>query len=89
VAWAYAFNGTVRASGEVLDRMLAVFEDCDAPIDFVAESDVSFVVGSAVKHPYPLVLGAYSVHTSPAALEIGEAGIARVGARLRAEGRIG
>jgi hypothetical protein len=41
-----------------------------------------------VKHPHPLVLGSYSVHTSPEALEIGEAGIARIGARLREQGRI-
>jgi hypothetical protein len=35
------------------------------------------------------VLGDYSVHTSEQALEIGEAGIERIGAKLRAEGRIG
>jgi redox-sensitive bicupin YhaK (pirin superfamily) len=88
VAWAYAFDGAVRTAGRVLDRTLAVFDECDAPVEFLADSDVSFVVGTAVKHPYPLVLGHYSVHTSPQALEIGEAGIARIGARLRAEGRI-
>lgn len=89
VAWAYAFDGTVHASGQSLERTLAVFQECDAPIDFVAGSDTSFVVASAAKHPYPLVLGYYSVHTSPEALAIGEAGIARIGQRLRAEGRIG
>jgi redox-sensitive bicupin YhaK (pirin superfamily) len=89
VAWAYAFDGAVHSSGQLLDRTLAIFEECDAPIDFVAGSDTGFVVGSAVKHPYPLVLGAYSVHTSPEALAIGEAGIARIGARLQAQGRIG
>jgi redox-sensitive bicupin YhaK (pirin superfamily) len=88
VAWAYAFDGTVRASGNALNKTLAVFADCDAPIDFVAETDVGFALGSAPKHPYPLVLGNYSVHTSANALEAGEANIARIGERLRAQGRI-
>jgi redox-sensitive bicupin YhaK (pirin superfamily) len=87
IAWTYAFDGIVRASGRPLERELAVFAECDAPIDFVAEGDAGFVVASAVKHPHPLVLGSYSVHTSPEALEIGEAGIARIGARLREQGR--
>jgi redox-sensitive bicupin YhaK (pirin superfamily) len=89
VAWAYAFDGIVQASGERLEKTLAVFADCDAPIEFVATTDTGFAVASAVKHPYPLVLGAYSVHTSAAALEQGEARIARIGEQLYAEGRIG
>jgi redox-sensitive bicupin YhaK (pirin superfamily) len=89
VAWTYAFDGAVRVGDRVLERSLAVFEESDAPIEFVAETDVGFAVASAVKHPYPLVLGDYSVHTSAQALEIGEAGIERIGAKLRAEGRIG
>jgi redox-sensitive bicupin YhaK (pirin superfamily) len=89
VAWAYAFDGAVRASGQTLARTLAVFEESDAPIDFVAETDTGFAIGSAAKHPYPLVLGYYSVHTSPEALALGEAEIARIGQRLRAEGRLG
>ncbi len=34
-------------------------------IDFVARGDTSFVLGSAAKHPHELVMGHYSVHTSP------------------------
>ncbi|MEJ6022279.1 pirin family protein [Ramlibacter sp. PS4R-6] len=89
VAWAYAFDGVVHASGEPLEKTLAVFAECDAPIDFIAETDAGFAVASAVKHPYPLVLGYYSVHTSAQALAEGEARIARIGEQLRAEGRIG
>jgi len=48
----------------------------------------SFVLGSAVKHPHPLVLGYYSVHTSSAALREGEARIQKIGMRLREEGRL-
>jgi hypothetical protein len=35
-------------------------------------------LGTAVKHPHPLVCGDYSVHKSEQALAIGEAGIRRV-----------
>ena len=67
---------------------LAVFEESGAAIDVVARGDTSFVLGSAVKHPHELVMGHYSVHTSKAALDQGEAEIRRIGARLRQEGRL-
>ena len=88
VAWAYAFDGAVHVSGTTLDKTLAVFETCDVPIDFVAETDVGFALGAAAKHPYPLVLGSYSVHTSAEALEAGEANIVRIGRELRKQGRL-
>ena len=50
-------------------------------IDFVAEGDTRFVLGSAVPHPHELFLGNYSVHTSEAALRQGEAEIVRIGRR--------
>jgi len=46
------------------------------------------VLGSAIKHPHELVMGYYSVHTTPAALAQGEAEIKRIGARLKQEGRL-
>jgi hypothetical protein len=48
------------------------------------DADVSteFVLGSAMPHPHPLVLGHYSVHTSPTALADGEAGSRAVRERL-------
>jgi len=78
-----AGDGEPVAAGE-----LAVFEESGAAIDFVAQGDASFVLGSAVKHPHELVMGHYSVHTSQAALDQGEAEIRRIGARLREEGRL-
>jgi hypothetical protein len=53
-----------------------------------AEVDTDFVLGSAVPHPHPLVLGHYSAHTSPSALADGEAGIRAVRERLGAAGRL-
>ncbi|PLC04883.1 hypothetical protein CY658_13810 [Variovorax sp. RO1] len=67
---------------------LAVFEESDAALDVVAQGDTAFVLGSAVPHPHELVMGHYSVHTSRATLDQGEAEIRRIGAKLREEGRL-
>lgn len=85
VAWVAVSRGRLQ-SAELLDQgELAVYEPSEAPINFRAIGDAEFVLGSAVPHPHPLVLGSYSVHTSGEALRKGEEGIRRVGARLRAE----
>lgn len=76
IAWLALNSGRLRTAGVVLERELAVFEEGSAPIDLVAEGAVELVIGSAAKHPYPLVTGYYSVHTSEAALAEGEATIA-------------
>jgi len=60
-----------------------VFEEGDGAIDFVAEGETEFVLGSAAKHPHDLVTGYYSVHTSDAALAQGETEIERIGTQLR------
>jgi len=67
---------------------LAVFDSSNAAIDFHAEVDTEFVLGSAAPHPHELVLGTYSVHTSPAALRAGERRIGEIQARLRTQGRL-
>jgi hypothetical protein len=63
---------------------VAIFEEGDAPLDFVARGATEFVLGSAPRHPHPLVTGYYSVHTNAAALVRGEQEIERIGAHLRA-----
>lgn len=93
VAWLAISAGSLVAgdfdSGAPLHTgELAVFDESGQAIDVVARGDTSFVLGSAVKHPHELVTGYYSVHTSKAALEQGEAEIKRIGARLRSEGRL-
>jgi redox-sensitive bicupin YhaK (pirin superfamily) len=88
VAWTHVHQGALLVAGERLQGELAVFEESEAALDFIAEGDADFIVASAVKHPHDLVLGHYSVHTSHAALERGEAGIARIGRKLVASGRI-
>lgn len=88
VAWVAVKAGRLNAGGSVGAGELVVFERSDQAIDFVAQDDTAFVLGSAVKHPHDLVTGHYSVHTSKAALAQGEAEIRRLGTRLRQEGRI-
>jgi hypothetical protein len=67
-----------------IGRELAVFEEGEAALEFVAEGATEFVLGSAVKHPHDLVTGYYSVHTNAAALAQGEQEIQRIGKQLRA-----
>lgn len=62
----------------VLERELAVFAPGDGAIALRAEGNVELVIGSAAPHPYPLVSGYYSVHTSSAALAEGERRIAEL-----------
>jgi len=88
VAWIAVHRGKL-ATPEIVDRgELAVFEESNAALEFEALEDTGFVLGSAIKHPHELALGMYSVHTSQRALDQGEAKIAEIGKRLRAEGRL-
>ena len=88
VAWLAVDRGRLIASESVESGEVAVFEESNGAIELRAEGATSFVLGSAIKHPHPLVLGHYSVHTSAAALARGEAEIRRIGSRLSAAGRL-
>jgi redox-sensitive bicupin YhaK (pirin superfamily) len=88
VAWLSVDKGRLRSSETIHAGQLAVFQESAGAIELQADGVTSFVIGSAIKHPYPLVLGNYSVHTSAEALAQGEAEIERIGQRLRAEGRL-
>ena len=84
VAWAAAGSGTLAVGEALLEREVAVFDEGGGALLFMARGDTEFVLGSAAKHPYPLVTGMYSVHTSAAALVQGENEIGRIGSQLRA-----
>ncbi len=88
VAWVSVYEGELWTPEAVAPGTLAVFEESNAAIDFIANGDTSFVLGSAVKHPHDLVTGSYSVHTNRNALDRGEAEIRRIGAVLRTSGRL-
>ena len=86
VAWIAVHEGAVAVGEKITTGELAVFEESEGPIHFEALSDTGFILGSAVKHPYDLVTGRYSVHTNAPALEEGERNIALIGRRLHNQG---
>ncbi|WP_421589619.1 pirin family protein [Rahnella aceris] len=88
VAWVALATGRLTTDESLEAGELVVFEPSSEVIDFVAQEDASFVLGSAVPHPHDLVLGYYSVHTSKEALARGEAGIKLIGQELQKAGRL-
>jgi redox-sensitive bicupin YhaK (pirin superfamily) len=83
VCWVALSRGSLAVPERVEAGELVVFEPSNEAIDFSAEADTEFVLGSATSHPYELALGNYSVHTSPASLQAGERRIAEIQARLQ------
>ena len=67
---------------------LVIFEESSADLAIQADNAARLVLGSAIKHPHPLVLGRYSVHTSAEALSAGEQEIVRIGSEAAGAGLI-
>ena len=88
VAWLAVSQGAVRVGESVSAGELVIFEESGADLAIYAESSARFVLGSAIKHPHPLVMGRYSVHTSAEALRAGKREIVRIGGELAAAGTI-
>ena len=86
VTWLASHEGTLATPERISTGELAVFEESDRPIEFEALTDAGFVLGSAVKHPYDLVTGHYSVHTNVESLRIGEKNISDLGRHLHNQG---
>jgi redox-sensitive bicupin YhaK (pirin superfamily) len=88
VAWIALATGRLATPELVYAGELALFERSNEAIDFFAETDTEFVLGSAAPYPHDLVLGSYSVHTSPSSLQKGEKNISEIQTRLIREGRL-
>jgi redox-sensitive bicupin YhaK (pirin superfamily) len=88
VLWLAMGKGRVSAQDTLEHGEIVVFELGEAAVEFVAQDDAEFVIGSAVPHPHELVLGYYSVHTSRRALQIGEAHIQHIHRSLIEQGRL-
>ncbi len=86
VLWIASHQGTDSTPSEISAGEAMVFEESGQAVEFVAVSDTAFILGSAVKHPYELVTGYYSVHTTAAALRQGEKNISTIGRRLHNQG---
>jgi redox-sensitive bicupin YhaK (pirin superfamily) len=88
VLWVAIASGVLSAPEKLRHGELAAFEPSNEAVEFEALADTEFVLGSAAPHAHDLVLGYYSVHTSPAALRNGEAHILSIKGRLIQEGRL-
>jgi redox-sensitive bicupin YhaK (pirin superfamily) len=88
VLWVALSKGVVSVPDQLHAGDLAAFESSNDAIEIEARSDTEFVLGSAAPHEHDLVLGHYSVHTSPDALRNGEGRISAIRARLVQEGRL-
>jgi redox-sensitive bicupin YhaK (pirin superfamily) len=88
VAWVSLSAGRIRVPETVEAGELAIFEPSNDAIDVSADADTEFVLGSAAPHAHELVLGQYSVHSSPARLQAAERRIREIQHRLQGEGRL-
>ena len=87
VAWVAVAEGAL-SGGELSSGELVIFEPGDAPItvEGAEGTGATFVIASAVPHPYELHLGAYSAHTTADALAAGERNLRELKKRLDARG---
>ena len=88
VLWIAVGKGAVTAQQAVERGEIVVFDSGREAVEFAAQTDAEFVLGSAVPHDHELVLGYYSVHTSTEALQQGEAHIQAIRRRLVQQGRL-
>ena len=88
VAWIAIAEGALAGRERLSNGELVIFEPGEGTVTFEAAESTraTFVVGSAVPHPYTLHLGAYSVHTSADALMAGERNLRELKKRLDATG---
>jgi redox-sensitive bicupin YhaK (pirin superfamily) len=88
ILWIAVGKGKVRVPERIRHGALAVFAQGNEPVEFIAEAETEFVLGSAVPHPHDLVTGRYSVHTSQEALAQGERRIRELHQDLVQAGRL-
>jgi hypothetical protein len=88
VLWIAVGKGKVRVPERIRHGAVAIFEPGNGPVEFVAEAETEFVLGSSAPHPHDLVTGRYSVHTSEDALVQGERHIRELHRELVRSGRL-
>jgi len=88
VLWTAVAKGSILVPNELQQGELVAFKSSNAALEFEAQSDAEFVLGSAVPHDYDLVLGSHSVHTSVEALREAETRISEIQTRLIQQGKL-
>lgn len=80
VAWAFVFDGNAMVQGEAAGREVLLFSP-QGDIEIRALGNpAQVIVGTAVRHPHPLVIGPSSVHTTRASLDKGHQRIRAIAA---------
>ena len=69
-----------------LREELAVLERGEGAVTIETIEPTRLLLGTAVRHNHPLILGSHSVHTSREALAAGLEGIASIRQRLQTNG---
>jgi redox-sensitive bicupin YhaK (pirin superfamily) len=82
VLWTAVGKGSILVPDELQQGELVAFKSSKTLLEFKAQSEAEFVLGSAVPHDYALVLGSHSVHTSIEALREAETRISEIQTRL-------
>ena len=88
VLWTAIISGVVSVPDQLQRGDLAAFEPSGEAVEFEAVTNSELVLGSAAPHQHDLVLGQYSVHSSPEALRDAEAHILSLKKRLVQGGRL-
>jgi len=88
VFWIAVGGGSALVPDELQQGELVAFRPSNAAIEFEAQSDAEFVLGSAIPHDYDLVLGSHSVHKNAEPLGEAEARISAIQTRLIRQGRL-
>jgi redox-sensitive bicupin YhaK (pirin superfamily) len=89
VAWVFVFDGAAKVQGQAVGRDLLML-DAKGEIEISALGQPARVlVGTAIKHAHPLVVGPSSVHTQRSSLQAGHQRIRAIGDQLRERPRIG
>jgi redox-sensitive bicupin YhaK (pirin superfamily) len=88
VLWTAVGKGSILVPDELQQGELVAFKSSNTVLEFEAQSDAEFVLGSAAPHDYDLVLGSHSVHTSVEALREAETRISEIQTRLIEQGRL-
>ena len=81
-AWAFAFSGQIFINEIPFRKQLVTFDSTARKITISAREATQFIFAAAERHPYDLVVGAHSVHTSHEALERSERRISELGISL-------
>ncbi|MDP3557192.1 MAG: pirin family protein [Bacteroidota bacterium] len=69
ILWIQVFEGSLNGNIKAKEGELIIFEEGNQDINFVTDSGVKFILGSAKKFEHNLFLGRSSVHTSQEALD--------------------